>query len=127
MTQPVPCPLWGFADQEDADPGSIMFVLAHESMHNEDLGLFLYIIDNMKKYFEEKGMSAMRINRLFDEMNRRMEQMPRAGKCLNPIMSNEKDLTIPLALQMISSSHWVVEIADTFRIIARYRQRSTGM
>ena len=78
-TWPVPCPLWGFADQDMDGSGSVMHALGFESLHNDDLGVFLYIIDYMKQYFERKGLTPQEIGKLFTEMNRRLESMPRAG------------------------------------------------
>lgn len=44
---PVPSGLWGFCEG-DQDEGSASWAFAGDSMHNEDLGVFLYIIKNMK-------------------------------------------------------------------------------
>lgn len=44
---PVPSGLWGFKHC-DTKTGSSSWVFASDSMHNEDLGVFLYIIRNMK-------------------------------------------------------------------------------
>jgi hypothetical protein len=46
--QPVPSGLWGFAEGENEDLGGSSQCFAFEAMHNEDLGVFLYIIDNCK-------------------------------------------------------------------------------
>ena len=43
----MPCGLWGFAFG-DTDQGSCMNAVTIESMHIEDLGVFLYMIDNVE-------------------------------------------------------------------------------
>jgi len=44
---PVPSGLWGFKDG-DTDLGSSSWVFASDGMHNDDLGVFVYIIKHMK-------------------------------------------------------------------------------
>ena len=44
---PIESGLWGFCDG-DTDQGSSSWAFASDSMHNEDLGVFLYIIKNMQ-------------------------------------------------------------------------------
>lgn len=79
---PVPSGLWGFAGQQDGH-GNSMLAMAYEAMHNEELGLFLYGIDNMREYLtKEKHLSSVRAQRLLTEMNRRMYLLPRAGVSL---------------------------------------------
>jgi hypothetical protein len=78
-TQPVPCALFGFADQEDDDACSVMQVLAHESLHNDDIGVFLYLLDYMDAYFDGMDWTASRKNKAYQKMNQRLESMPRAG------------------------------------------------
>lgn len=78
-TQPVPCALFGFADQEDDDECSVMHVLAHESLHNEDIGVFLYLIDYLEKYFDNMNWLPRKKNLAYQKMNKRLESMPRAG------------------------------------------------
>lgn len=76
---PVPSGLWGFAGQQDG-LGNSMLAMAYESMHNEELGLFLYGIDNMRDFLlQERKLSAIRAQRVLTEMNRRMYLLPRAG------------------------------------------------
>lgn len=77
---PVRSALWGFRNQDTMRAGSIMLILAFEAMHNEDLGIFLYIIDNMREYLiQKKGMSKIAANRLLKTLNQRMASMPRTG------------------------------------------------
>ena len=78
-TWPVPCPLWGFADQDSDGPGCVMHALGFESLHNDDLGVFLYLIEYMKPYLEAKGYTKPRIGKIFADMNKRLESMPRSG------------------------------------------------
>ena len=81
-TQPVPCPLFGFDDQEEDDECSVLQVLSHESLHNDDLGVFLYLINYLDKYFaeSESGGGTIRArNLVYKKMNQRLESMPRAG------------------------------------------------
>ena len=44
---PIESGLWGFCDGDTAT-GSSSWAFASDSMHNEDLGVFLYIIKNMQ-------------------------------------------------------------------------------
>jgi hypothetical protein len=44
---PVASGLWGFADG-DTEEGSSSWAFASDGMHNDDLGVFLYIIKHMK-------------------------------------------------------------------------------
>ena len=44
---PIESGLWGFCDG-DTVQGSSSWAFASDSMHNEDLGVFLYIIKNMQ-------------------------------------------------------------------------------
>jgi hypothetical protein len=44
---PVASGLWGFAFADDPGLGGSAQCFAFESMHNEDLGVFLYIIENI--------------------------------------------------------------------------------
>ena len=81
-THPVPCPLFGFEDQEDDDICSVLKVLGHESLHNEDIGVFLYLIDYLDQYFDKLEYSARHENSLYKKMNDRLEAMPRAGMLL---------------------------------------------
>ena len=78
-TQPVPCALFGFADQEDDDACSVMQILAHESLHNDDIGVFLYLLDYLDAYFDRMDWTASRKNKAYQKMNQRLESMPRAG------------------------------------------------
>lgn len=44
---PVECGLWGFAEGT-TDMGSSSWVYAFDTLHNDDLGVFVYIIDGVK-------------------------------------------------------------------------------
>lgn len=78
---PVPCSLFGFSGQDGEEAGSIMRALSFEGMHNDDLGVFLYIIDNIKPYLlKTKGLSSKRANVVMARLNERMKAAPRAGK-----------------------------------------------
>ena len=77
---PVPCSLFGFAGQDEDTPGNIMRVLGFEKMHNDDLGVFLYIVDNIKPFLmQTRGLSAVRANGCLTKLNDRMQAAPRAG------------------------------------------------
>ena len=52
---PVEVGLWGWAEG-DTEVGSSSWVFSFESMHNEDLGVFLYIIDCMKVWSGRGGI-----------------------------------------------------------------------
>eukprot|EP00798_Chlamydomonas_sp_ICE-L_P031480 gene31480-6667_t len=45
--------LWGFKDG-DTDKGSSSWAFASDGMHNDDLGVFLYIVKHMKAYLKDK-------------------------------------------------------------------------
>ncbi len=74
--QPVPCALWGFSDQRFQGIGSSTRVLGYEAMHNEDLGVFLYILMIMEPY-----LRWIRANpaRFFTILNNRHALVPRTG------------------------------------------------
>jgi hypothetical protein len=77
---PVPSGLWGFAQQQDG-LGNSMLSMGFESMHNMDLGVSLYTIDNMREYLiQEKGKSSVAAQKILTELNKRMKKLPRAGK-----------------------------------------------
>lgn len=77
---PVPCGLWGFADQSLAGSTNIYSTLGFEGMHNDDLGVFLYIIDHLKKYFiKVLGKTPQGANELLSELNERMGSLMRTG------------------------------------------------
>ncbi len=77
-THPVPSPLWGFCHQDQGVANS-MWSLGYETMHNEDLGAFLYKVDNMGKALKaakpdrNEGAAALK------ELNKRLGELPRAG------------------------------------------------
>lgn len=52
---PVESGLWGFCEG-DTQTGSSSWAFASDSMHNEDLGVFLYIINNMQVWKKCKCM-----------------------------------------------------------------------
>ena len=77
---PVPSGLWGFAQQQEGF-GNSMLSMGFEAMHNLDLGVTLYTVDNMREYLvQEKGMSSVAAQRVLTELNKRMKELPRAGK-----------------------------------------------
>jgi hypothetical protein len=80
---PVPSGIWGFAQQQEGF-GNSMLCMGYESMHNEDLGIFLYKIDRMRAYLtDEEGWTAAQAKALLTELNRRMYMLPRAGTFIN--------------------------------------------
>jgi hypothetical protein len=78
---PVPSGLWGFKNQSSGGPGNILLVVGFESMHNEDLGITLYIVNNIKPHLMKRlGDDIRRVNLLLKELNDRMAELPRTGK-----------------------------------------------
>ncbi len=76
-TQPIKCALWGFKGQAGSGWGAITRVMGYEAMHNEDLGVFLYIVMVLEPYLQEvKGGSPAGLLRL---MNENMGVMPPCG------------------------------------------------
>ena len=70
--------LFGFCGQDAEGPGNIMLVMGYDAMHNEDLGVFRQIIDSMEGYMVHKRIPKRKD--IFEEMNKRMSEMPHAGK-----------------------------------------------
>jgi hypothetical protein len=79
-THPVPSPVWGFKDQ-DVGVGNSMMCFGFEAMHNEDLGVFLYIVDHVDTYFRTV-MRPRDASRCVQVLNSRLSSLPRAGKQL---------------------------------------------
>jgi hypothetical protein len=83
-TQPVKCALFGFADQDCDGWGSIMHVMGYEAMHNEDLGVFPYIISILEKYLLEvqngRPSRSGLVTWALREMNERHGWVPPTGK-----------------------------------------------
>ncbi len=77
-THPVRCGLFGFRGQDTGAP-NMMFVMCYESMHNEDLGVFPYIVEYTQKYYEAKFPNSHRARENMTILNRRLSQIPRAG------------------------------------------------
>ena len=75
-TQPVACAAWGFKDQDQAGWGSIMRIMGYESMHQEELGVFLYIIIVLPSFLTSCGLFASGVLR---KMNERMAMVPHSG------------------------------------------------
>ncbi len=75
--QPVPCALWHFHDQRFQGFGSSTRVLGYEAMHNEDLGVFLYIIQIMDSYLRSIGANPASV---FNRLNYRHALVPSTGK-----------------------------------------------
>jgi hypothetical protein len=74
----VPSPLWGFEGQDGDGEGCITSVSGYETMHNEDLGVFLYIVENIDVYFRHHMPNPVQANRLLRTLNARMRQMTRS-------------------------------------------------
>jgi hypothetical protein len=76
---PVPSGLWGFKGQQDG-VGNSMLSMGYESMHIEDLGISLYLVDYMRAYLTSvKGISSQEAQKLLNKLNNRMSLLPRAG------------------------------------------------
>ncbi len=101
-TQPIACALWGFKGQTGSGWGAITRVMGYEALHNEDLGVFLYIVMVMEPYLQEvKGGSVAPLMRL---MNQNMGFMPPCGGCtaLTKLIITST-LTLYMFLQRIHS------------------------
>ena len=76
----MPCALFGFADQDNDDSCNVMLCGNYESMHNEDLGTFLYIIEGIDLWLVRELGSQRRANIAQRQMNANMSRIPRAGE-----------------------------------------------
>lgn len=87
-THKVACGLWGFADQATGIANSLNS-FGFESMHNEDLGVFVYIIDHSESYFKEVLPTAKAAQEAIANLNQRLLQLPRWGAIgLHVLVSN---------------------------------------
>lgn len=77
-THKTKCALWGFADQE-IGVGNSLHSFGFESMHNEDLGVFVYIIDHSKAYFTKVMPTEKLASDAIMNLNQRMKMLPRWG------------------------------------------------
>jgi len=88
---PTPFPLCGFANQDAHHHASIIYCVGYESMHNEDLGVFLDIIRGIDFHLTAT-VGKMQANRVQRMMNANMAALPRAGgfssvfECTHQIM-----------------------------------------
>ncbi|GAX78381.1 hypothetical protein CEUSTIGMA_g5823.t1 [Chlamydomonas eustigma] len=84
----VPSGLWGFNLSNSAILGGAYQCFSFEAMHNEDLGVFLYIVDTIKPYLEQYYGTAASV-RMMVEINERMRQVPRATDFALPYCDGE--------------------------------------
>ena len=81
-THVVPCGLWGFCDQQEG-VANTMNAFAFESMHNEELGVTLNIIDSIKPFLDARERipraNQKTTTNILNLLNERMKRIPRAG------------------------------------------------
>lgn len=85
---PVVCALWGFnfADNQDEHYASIVSpycAFSYEGMHNDDLGVFLYMIDAIGAiidtyHHDDEAWTKAKTSALLKKLNERMRLCPRA-------------------------------------------------
>jgi hypothetical protein len=73
---PVPSGVWGFCDG-DTPQGSSTYAFGFDSLHVDDLGVFVDIIKSVRPYLQ-KFLKPRRVNQLIAEFNSRFAQMPRS-------------------------------------------------
>ena len=78
-THKIACGLWGFNDQATGVANSLNS-FGFESMHNEDLGVFVYIIDHSDSYFKQVLKKGREAQDALANLNQRLLQLPRWGK-----------------------------------------------